>query len=139
MKISDEQVWNTCGYVRLSREDGDKEESNSVTGQKDLIRDEFAAGVYIGCHLFHFTQRNAASIVAHHDFPLFCEGDVNAFSGTHVEFIYGVVNNLFDKYIYAIVGVGSVSELADIHAGTPADMLVPFQSLDGIVIVGAGI
>ncbi len=31
------QVWNTCGYVRLSREDGDKEESNSVTGQKDLI------------------------------------------------------------------------------------------------------
>ena len=32
------QVWNTCGYVRLSREDGDKEESNSVTGQKDLIR-----------------------------------------------------------------------------------------------------
>lgn len=31
--------WNTCGYVRLSREDGDKEESNSVTGQKDLIRD----------------------------------------------------------------------------------------------------
>ncbi|MCI9002949.1 MAG: recombinase family protein [Oscillibacter sp.] len=39
MKISTEQVWNTCGYVRLSREDGDKEESNSVTGQKDLIRD----------------------------------------------------------------------------------------------------
>ena len=39
MKHIDEQVWNTCGYVRLSREDGDKEESNSVTGQKDLIRD----------------------------------------------------------------------------------------------------
>ena len=34
-----ERVWNVCGYVRLSREDGDKEESNSVTGQKDLIRD----------------------------------------------------------------------------------------------------
>ena len=27
------KIWNTCGYVRLSREDGDKEESNSVTGQ----------------------------------------------------------------------------------------------------------
>ena len=38
------QVWNTCGYMRLSREDGDKEESNSVTGQKDLIRD------YLACH-----------------------------------------------------------------------------------------
>ena len=33
------KIWNTCGYVRLSREDGDKEESNSVTGQKDLILD----------------------------------------------------------------------------------------------------
>ena len=33
------KVWNTCGYVRLSREDGDKEESNSITGQKELIRD----------------------------------------------------------------------------------------------------
>ena len=33
------QVWNACGYVRLSKEDGDKEESNSVKGQRDLIRD----------------------------------------------------------------------------------------------------
>ena len=39
MNKTQEQVWNTCGYVRLSHEDGDKEESNSVTGQKDLIRD----------------------------------------------------------------------------------------------------
>ena len=37
------QVWNTCGYVRLSHADGDKEESNSVTGQKNLIRD------YLSC------------------------------------------------------------------------------------------
>ncbi|MDE7246105.1 MAG: recombinase family protein [Oscillospiraceae bacterium] len=34
-----EKVWNTCGYVRLSREDGDKAESNSITGQKQLIRE----------------------------------------------------------------------------------------------------
>ncbi len=39
MNKTQEQVWNTYGYVRLSHEDGDKEESNSVTGQKDLIRD----------------------------------------------------------------------------------------------------
>lgn len=36
------RVWNACGYVRLSREDGDAGESNSVTGQKDLIRDYFS-------------------------------------------------------------------------------------------------
>ncbi len=33
------KTWNTCGYVRLSCEDGDRLESNSVTGQKNLIRD----------------------------------------------------------------------------------------------------
>lgn len=33
------ECWRTCGYVRLSHEDGDKEESNSVKGQRDLIRD----------------------------------------------------------------------------------------------------
>ncbi len=38
-KCNELQEWNACGYIRLSREDGDKEESNSVTGQRDLIRD----------------------------------------------------------------------------------------------------
>lgn len=32
------QVLRTYGYVRLSDDDGDKSESNSVTGQKELIR-----------------------------------------------------------------------------------------------------
>lgn len=39
MPESTVKVWNTYGYVRLSREDGDKGESNSVKGQKELIRD----------------------------------------------------------------------------------------------------
>lgn len=29
--IKSTKVWNACGYVRLSREDGDREESNSIT------------------------------------------------------------------------------------------------------------
>lgn len=40
--IKSTKVWNACGYVRLSREDGDREESNSITGQKGLIRDYFS-------------------------------------------------------------------------------------------------
>lgn len=40
--VKSTKIWNACGYVRLSREDGDREESNSVTGQKDLIRDYFS-------------------------------------------------------------------------------------------------
>jgi len=34
-----DKIWNACIYVRLSREDGDKEESDSITNQKTLIRD----------------------------------------------------------------------------------------------------
>ena len=39
--IQTTKVWHACGYVRLSHEDSDKEESNSITGQKDLIREYF--------------------------------------------------------------------------------------------------
>ena len=36
---TDEKIWNACLYVRLSREDGDKEESDSITNQKALINE----------------------------------------------------------------------------------------------------
>ena len=34
-----EKIWNTSIYVRLSKEDGDIEESESISNQKALIRD----------------------------------------------------------------------------------------------------
>jgi site-specific DNA recombinase len=37
------QIWNATLYLRLSREDGDKEESNSITGQRELLRDYLKA------------------------------------------------------------------------------------------------
>lgn len=36
------RIWDATLYLRLSREDGDKEESNSIAGQRDLIRDYMA-------------------------------------------------------------------------------------------------
>lgn len=33
------KIWNVTLYLRLSREDGDKEESNSITSQRELLRD----------------------------------------------------------------------------------------------------
>lgn len=39
--VKSKKSWNACGYVRLSHEDAEREESNSVTGQKELIRDYF--------------------------------------------------------------------------------------------------
>lgn len=33
------KIYNACIYARLSRDDGDKLESDSITNQKALIRD----------------------------------------------------------------------------------------------------
>jgi DNA invertase Pin-like site-specific DNA recombinase len=38
MKMPD-RIWNAAEYTRLSRDDGDKAESNSITSQKEIIRD----------------------------------------------------------------------------------------------------
>ncbi len=37
-QLSKDQVYHAAVYVRLSKEDGDKEESDSIVNQKDLIR-----------------------------------------------------------------------------------------------------
>ena len=39
MLDTQKKIWNATLYLRLSRDDGDKEESNSITGQRELLRD----------------------------------------------------------------------------------------------------
>ncbi len=36
-----EKIWNVGAYTRLSRDDGDKAESESIGSQKEIIRDLF--------------------------------------------------------------------------------------------------
>jgi len=40
--VPDDGIWNVCDYSRISREDGDKEESDSIINQKELIRSYMA-------------------------------------------------------------------------------------------------
>ena len=37
------ETWNTAGYLRLSREDGDKAESDSIANQRKLLEQYLAA------------------------------------------------------------------------------------------------
>ena len=39
MLNTQKKIWNATLYLRLSRDDGDKEESVSITGQRELLRD----------------------------------------------------------------------------------------------------
>ena len=34
---SEVKTWRACLYLRISKEDGDKEESESITNQRDLL------------------------------------------------------------------------------------------------------
>lgn len=42
MKETENKIWNATLYLGLSSEDGDKEESNSITGQRELLRNYIA-------------------------------------------------------------------------------------------------
>ena len=39
MLNTQKKIWNATLYLRLSRDDGEKEESGSITGQRELLRD----------------------------------------------------------------------------------------------------
>ena len=48
------ETWNTAGYLRLSREDGDKSESDSIANQRKLLEQYLAARPEL--HLVEFYQ-----------------------------------------------------------------------------------
>ena len=95
---------------------------------------KLAAGVELGGGIHHFVERNAAAKVPHrHGFIL--NGDIDPAAVAHGEFIDGVVDDFLQEHIDAVSLAVSIAKSADIHAGTPPDVLVPFQGLDGVVVV----
>ena len=95
---------------------------------------KFTAGVELGGGIHHFVERNTAAKVPHrHGFIL--NGDIDPAAVAHGEFIDGVVDDFLQEHIDAVSLAVSIAKSADIHAGTPPDVLVPFQGLDGVVVI----
>ena len=95
---------------------------------------ELAAGVKLGRGVHHLVQRNAAAVVPHGD-GLVLDGDVDAFAESHGELVDGVVDDFLQEHVDAVSLAVTVAQTADVHAGAATDVLVPFQGLDGIVVV----
>ncbi len=95
---------------------------------------EFAAGVQLRGGVHDFPERNAAAEVPDGDGAVL-DGDVDPLAVSHGEFVDGVVDDLLQEDVDAVALTVSVSEPADVHAGAAADVLVPFQGLDGIVVI----
>ena len=56
-------------------------------------------------------------------------------AGPHDEFVDRIVDDLLDEDVNAVVGLGAVAQLADIHAGAQTDMLPRRKRNDGVVAV----
>ena len=103
-------------------------------GELEDIAVVFRARVDLGYTVHEFLQGDAASVVADFDVVV-AQGDVDAAPAAHDEFIDGVVDNLFDEDVYAVVFVCAVSEFSDIHSGPVTDVFERAESLDRICVI----
>src|SRR6185437_8467120 len=81
----------------------------------------FRAGVDLGNAVHDLAERNATPEIAHRH-AITVEADVNFLAVAHDEFINGVVHNLLEQDIAAVVGMRARADAPDIHAGAQPDM-----------------
>ena len=75
-------------------------------------------------HGFHqLAQGNTTTVVAHGDAQVLVDGHLDALAGVHLELIDGVVDDFLQQHIDAVLGVGAVAQLTDIHTGSCAHVL----------------
>ncbi len=53
----------------------------------------------------------------------------------HDEFVNGVINDLLEQDVAAVVVMGAVADAADVHAGAQADMFQGGKRLDLALVV----
>ena len=97
-----------------------------------------AAVLAAGVHLAHGSrerfERYAAAVVAH-PHRVVLDRDLDTLAGTHDELVDRVVDDLFQKHVYAVVRLRAVAQLADIHSRAQADMLARRERLYRVVVV----
>ena len=95
---------------------------------------ELAAGVHFRHRVGEFVERDAAAVVADGD-PMLLDVHLDGLAVPHHVFVDGVVHHLLDEHVHAVVGLAAVAEAADVHARSLADVFVPRQRLDAVVVV----
>ena len=84
--------------------------------------------------LDHLAQRNAPPVVAHDHFhPV--NGNVYLVAVAHDELVDGVVDDLLEQHVNAVVIMAPVADPADVHAGAGADVFERGERLDFALVV----
>ena len=85
--------------------------------------------------LNHLALRNASAIVSDRDAEVVFDIDFYAVASLHLELVDGVVDDLLQQHIDAILGKRAVAQSSDIHARTQANVLSACQGFDVVVVV----
>ena len=92
------------------------------------------AGVDLADHVDHLAQGDAAAIVADAH-PAVLDLDLHLAAVAHHVLVDAIVQHLLQQDVDAVVEAGSVAQLADVHARTEADVLLPVQGADMLLAV----
>ena len=82
-----------------------------------------AAGVQHGHGFYEFAQGDAASVVTDAAAQLVGDAYFDAFSGAHLELVDTVVDDFLEEHVDAVLGMGTVTQSAYVHAGAGTHVL----------------
>ena len=102
--------------------DGFEPDSIESDAELENIIVVLGAGIDLGDAFRHFAEGDAATEIADDDVTIF-DIDVDFAAVPHDMLIDGIIDDLFEQDIDAIVVIGPISEATDIHSGSQADMV----------------
>ena len=94
----------------------------------------FGAGVDLGDAIHHFAQGDAAPEIAHADRGAF-DADLHLLAIAHDEFVNGVIDDLLEQDVAAVIVMGAVADAPDVHAGAQADVFEGGKRFDFAFVV----
>ena len=117
---------------RVDRLDADTIQTNRLL---ESLRVVLTASVQHADSLDHLALRNATTIVTNRDTKVVFNVDFDAVASLHLKLIDGVVDDLLQQHIDAILGKRAVAQSSDVHTRTQANMLCACQGFDVVVAI----
>ena len=116
------------------RVDGLGADAVQADGELENFVVVLGAGVDLGDAVHDFAEGNAPSIIAHGD-DVALNADLDLLARTHDEFIDGIVDDLLEEDVAAVIVVGAIPEAPDVHAGAQPDVFEGGEGLDFALVV----
>ena len=118
----------------IHRLDPDPVESDGFLERFAVV---FRSRVDDGGAVLQLAERDPAAVVAHADEAIL-DLDVDLLAVAHDVLVDGVVDDLLEEDVNPIVLSRSITQLADVHAGTKPDVFARVEGADVLFVVVGG-